>query len=161
MLLMQQITTAAHWLAEYARDHQHPLNQAIHKVCVPLIVLSLVGLLWSIPVPAEFPAISPALNWGTTFLLVAMVYYLILSVPLALGMAPCVLLVVLGVSWLETLPWPLWLSSAVIFVLAWLGQFYGHLVEGRRPAFFRDLQFLMIGPLWVLAALYRRLGIPY
>ena len=158
---MQGATTIEDWLAEYGKDHQHPVNQAIHKVCVPLIVLSLIGLLWAIPVPLEFTRISPALNWGTTFLLAAMVYYLILSIPLALGMAPLVLLIVLAVHWLEDLSWPLWLTSGVIFLLAWAGQFYGHRLEGRQPAFFRDLQFLMIGPLWVLAALYRRLGIPY
>ena len=155
------MTTVNYWLDEYAKDHQHPVNQAIHKVCVPLIVLSLAGLMWTIPVPREFTAISPALNWATTFLLVAMVYYLILSIPLALGMAPAILLIVVIVNWMDHWPWPLWQSSGLIFVLAWIGQFYGHHLEQKRPAFFRDLQFLMIGPLWVLAGLYRRLGIPY
>ena len=149
------------WLAEYAKDHQHPVNQAIHKVCVPLIVLSLIGLLWAIPVPRAFVEISPVLNWGTCFLLAAVVYYFILSFPLALGMLPVALLTTLLVNGLAGLSWPLWLSAGLIFVLAWAGQFYGHVLEGKRPAFFRDLQFLMIGPLWVLASVYRRLGIPY
>ncbi|RMF94688.1 MAG: DUF962 domain-containing protein [Gammaproteobacteria bacterium] len=158
---MNEALRVQYWLDEYAKDHQHPLNQRLHKICVPLIVLSLVGLLWAIPVPAAFAEISPALNWATAFLLAALVYYFILSIPLALGMAPLVLLTVLIVDRLALLPWPVWATSAVIFVLAWVGQFYGHAVEGRKPAFFRDLQFLMIGPLWVLAAAYRRLGIPY
>ncbi len=158
---MGDVSSVQHWLDEYAQDHQNPTNQAIHKVCVPIIVVSLIGLLWAIPVPREFTAISPALNWGTTFLLAAMVYYLILSPSLALGMAPLVLVVVVIVNALNGLAWPLWLSSSVLFVLAWLGQFYGHSLEGRRPAFFRDLQFLMIGPLWILADLYRRLGLSY
>ena len=148
------------WLAEYAKDHQHPVNQRVHKICVPLIVISLIGLLWCIPVPAEFTRISPALNWGTTFLLASIVYYFIMSIPLAIGMLPLVLLTVLIVNWADRLTWPLWLISGSVFVVAWAGQFYGHMVEGKRPAFFRDLQFLMIGPLWVLASLYRRLGIP-
>lgn len=158
---MSDVSSVQHWLDEYARDHQNPTNQVIHKVCVPIIVISLIGLLWAIPVPQEFTAISPALNWGTTFLLAAMVYYLILSPSLALGMAPLVLVVVVIVNALNGLTWPLWLSSGLLFVLAWLGQFYGHSLEGRRPAFFRDLQFLMIGPLWILADLYRRLGLGY
>lgn len=158
---MSDVSSVQHWLDEYAQDHQNPTNQVIHKVCVPIIVISLIGLLWAIPVPLEFTAISPALNWGTTFLLTAMVYYLILSPSLALGMAPLVLMVVVIVNALDGLAWPLWLSSGVLFVLAWLGQFYGHSLEGRRPAFFRDLQFLMIGPLWILADLYRRLGLSY
>ena len=158
---MTDFSSVHHWLDEYSRYHQNPTNQAIHKVCVPIIVVSLIGLLWSIPVPEEFRAISPALNWGTTFLLAAMVYYLILSLPLALGMAPLVLAVVVVVNWLDSLAVPLWVSSAVLFVLAWIGQFYGHMLEGRRPAFFRDLQFLMIGPLWILAGVYRRIGLAY
>lgn len=158
---MTDVSSVHHWLDEYARDHQNPTNQAIHKICVPIIVVSLIGLMWSIPVPAEFVEISPALNWGTAFLLAAMVYYLILSLPLALGMAPVVLAVVVIVNWLDGLAIPLWASSAVLFVLAWIGQFYGHMLEGRRPAFFRDLQFLMIGPLWILAGVYRRVGLAY
>ena len=62
---------------------------------------------------------------------------------------------------LATLPWPLWLSSVAIFVIAWIGQFIGHAIEGRRPSFFKDLQFLLIGPLWLVAAAYRRLIVPY
>jgi uncharacterized membrane protein YGL010W len=62
---------------------------------------------------------------------------------------------------LDSLPWPLWLTSLAIFVVAWIGQFIGHAVEGKRPSFFKDVQFLMIGPLWLVAALYRRLGMTY
>ena len=149
------------WLNEYALDHQHPVNQLMHKICVPLIVVSLIGLMWCIPVPKEFTEISPALNWGTTFLLASIVYYFIMSIPLAIGMLPVVLITVVIVNWADGLAWPLWLTSGTVFVIAWIGQFYGHMVEGRRPAFFRDLQFLMIGPLWVLSGLYRRAGIPY
>jgi uncharacterized membrane protein YGL010W len=54
-----------------------------------------------------------------------------------------------------------WLASAILFVLAWIGQFIGHGIEGQRPSFFKDVQFLMIGPLWLMAALYRRAGIRY
>ena len=64
-------------------------------------------------------------------------------------------------EWLGTLPWPLWLTSLTIFVVAWIGQFIGHAIEGRRPSFFKDLQFLLIGPLWLLAAAYRRIGLSY
>ncbi len=53
---------------------------------------------------------------------------------------------------------PLWSLCAALFVLAWIGQFIGHAVEGKRPSFFKDLQFLLVGPLWLLADLYRRLG---
>lgn len=150
-----------YWLTEYAKDHQNSVNKTMHHICVPFIVISLIGLLWSVPVPKAFTEVSPALNWGTAFLLASVVYYFIMSIPLAVGMLPFILLIVVIVDWMAGLPGPLWAWSAVIFIIAWLGQFYGHAVEGRRPAFFRDLQFLMIGPLWLLAGLYRRLGVRY
>ena len=55
----------------------------------------------------------------------------------------------------------LWAVSVAVFVLAWVGQFIGHAIEGKRPSFFKDVQFLLIGPIWLLAELYRRAGIPY
>jgi uncharacterized membrane protein YGL010W len=71
-------------------------------------------------------------------------------------------MVMFGVTqWLAALPWPLWLTSLAIFVVAWIGQFIGHHIEGKRPSFFKDVQFLMIGPLWLMAAAYRRAGLRY
>jgi len=153
--------TADQWLDEYAHSHTNNINMVLHWICVPLIVLSLVGLLWSLPVPLAFREISPVLNWGTSFLMAAVVYYFIISLSLAFGILPFIVIVVAGIVWLETLSTPLWISSGAIFVTAWIGQFAGHILEGRKPSFFRDLQFLMIGPLWLLAKIYRRIGIPY
>lgn len=155
------LKTPDQWFEEYGESHRHPVNKALHWVCVPLIVISLVGLLWSLPVPQAFRDISPALNWGTAFIMAATVYYFILSLSLALGMLPFVMLVVLAVGWLDRIDWPLWSLSGAIFVLAWAGQFIGHAIEGRKPSFFKDMQFLMIGPVWLLGFVYRRLGIPY
>lgn len=155
------LKTPDQWFEEYGESHRHPVNKALHWVCVPLIVLSLVGLLWSLPIPQAFREISPALNWGTAFVMAATVYYFILSISLALGMLPFVVMIVLAVGWLDRLDWPLWSLCGAIFVLAWAGQFVGHAIEGRRPSFFKDMQFLMIGPVWLLGFVYRRLGIPY
>ncbi|MGH8496511.1 MAG: DUF962 domain-containing protein [Gammaproteobacteria bacterium] len=153
--------TAEQWLDEYGESHRNATNKLLHWVCVPLIVLSLVGLLWSIPVPQAFEDISPALNWATAFLMAAVVYYFVLSTSLAIGMVPVLAAIVLIVIWLDSLEPPLWLISAAIFAAAWVGQFIGHAIEGKRPSFFKDIQFLMIGPAWLLSALYRRLGISY
>jgi uncharacterized membrane protein YGL010W len=150
--------SADYYLAEYGKDHQNTVNQALHKICVPAIVMSLIGILWSIPAPAFAASLGRYANWATAFIAAAMVYYLILSPRCALGMLPVIALSVVIVEWLDTLSWPLWQTSLAIFVVAWIGQFIGHSIEGQRPSFFRDLQFLMIGPLWVLAGLYRRLG---
>jgi len=126
-----------------------------------VIVIGFIGLLWSLPVPETFARTSPVLNWGAIFLLAAVVYYFIISISLAFGMLPFILFVVITVEWMERLSAPLWATSASLFILAWAGQSLGHWLESERPCFFRDLQFLMIGPLWLLAAIYRRLRIPY
>ena len=153
--------TADIWLSEYAADHQHRLNRAIHVISIPAIVVAVTGLLWSLPVPAAFGAISPALNWGTTFLLAAVVYYFIMSIPLALGMLPFVLLVTGLVGRLEQLSPTLWQISLALFLASAILQMAGHLIERGRTHLLRDIQLMMIGPVWLLAAVYRRLGIPY
>ncbi|MBT8131527.1 MAG: DUF962 domain-containing protein [Gammaproteobacteria bacterium] len=148
------------WLDEYGESHQNPTNKLLHWICVPLIVLSLVGLMWSIPVPASFADISPLLNWGMIFLLASLIYYFIMSIPLAIGMIFVIAGSITLLNWLDQLAMPLWAISLVVFVAAWVGQFIGHLIEGKKPSFFKDLQFLMIGPIWLLSAVYKKLGIP-
>ncbi|MEL7312539.1 MAG: Mpo1-like protein [Pseudomonadota bacterium] len=149
------------WLNAYAVSHQNPVNKRIHWLCVPAIVVSLIGILWALPVPSAMRDLSSFLNWGSLFLAAAMVYYLALSPRLALGMIPVTLAIVAVVSWMATLPVSLVVLSVAIFVIAWVGQFIGHKIEGQKPSFFEDVQFLMIGPLWILAAAYRQLGVRY
>lgn len=149
------------WLDEYGESHRHPVNKRVHWVCVPLIVLSLIGLLWSIPVPAAWATESPLLNWGVLFIALALIYYYALSWRLALGMTLVTLIVITIVYGASHLPINLWVLSVAVFVVAWIGQFIGHRIEGRKPSFFKDVQFLLIGPLWLLAFIYRRLGAAY
>ena len=153
--------TVADWLGEYGQSHADPTNKLLHWICVPLIVLAVMGLLWSIPVPAALAATSSWLNWATLSAALALLYYAALSIRLAVGIAVAfaVMFAILGA--LGGLTLPLWVTSIVIFVAAWIGQFIGHAVEGKRPSFFKDVQFLLIGPLWLVAALYRRTGIHY
>lgn len=153
--------SADEWFAEYGESHINPTNKLIHWICVPAIVVSVIGILWSLPVPQAFADISPALNWGTAFVMAAVVYYFLMSFSLGVGMVVVVLAMMGIVNWLDGFATPLWLISVVIFVVAWIGQFIGHIVEGKKPSFFKDLQFLMIGPAWLLGFIYRRLGIPY
>jgi len=149
------------WLEEYGESHRHPVNKALHWICVPPIVMTVFGLLWSIPVPAAFAALSPWLNWATLAAAGALAYYALLSPALALGLVPVLLALLAVVTWLDSLAWPLWQSCLAIFVVAWVGQFVGHAIEGRRPSFFEDVQFLLIGPLWLLAFVYRSIGLRY
>ena len=153
--------TVTDWLGEYGASHTNPTNKLLHWLCVPPIVLSVMGLLWSLPVPEAFAGISPGLNWATLAATAALVYYFALSPALAIGLLLSFILLLAITQWLAGLPWPLWVTSLVIFVVAWLGQFIGHAIEGKRPSFFKDVQFLLVGPIWLLAALYRRAGIGY
>lgn len=153
--------TVEQWLQEYGESHRDATNKTLHWICVPIIVVSLIGLLWSLPTPASWREISPLLNWGSLFLAASILYYMMISVSLALGMALFVALVMLSIVGLQNLPWPLWSVCLALFVLAWIGQFIGHHYEGRRPSFFKDIQFLLIGPLWLLSFVYRKLRIPY
>jgi uncharacterized membrane protein YGL010W len=147
------------WLDEYGDSHRHPTNKAIHWICVPAILFSLLGLLWLIPVP-DIAAISPWANWATLLMALVTIYYLILASALAGGMALLAVVMFSVIYQLDAaLTFPLWRLFAGIFIVAWIGQFIGHEIEGKKPSFFKDLQFLLIGPAWLMADLYRRLGI--
>jgi uncharacterized membrane protein YGL010W len=155
------VRNVSEWLGEYSASHQNPTNKLLHWLCVPPIVLAVLGFLWSVPVPAGFAVLSPWLNWATLAAAAAVIYYALLSPALAVGIAAAFAVLLAVTQRLAHLPWPLWGVSLVIFVAAWIGQFVGHAIEGKRPSFFKDVQFLLIGPLWLLAAAYRRLSVPY
>ena len=129
--------TISEWLDEYSESHQNKTNKLIHWVCVPTIFFSIVGIL------AHFSALL------TTLLLVlSFIFYARLDLVLAVAMAALMLVM----AWLiYVLPVGMGFYIA-IFVLAWIGQFYGHKVEGKKPSFFKDLQFLLIGPIWCMDA---------
>jgi uncharacterized membrane protein YGL010W len=102
----------------------------------------------------------PWANWASLITLLAVIYYACLSLPLALGILPLFALMLWSIEALSrNSVAPLWLICVGLFILAWVGQFIGHAIEKKRPSFFKDVQFLMIGPIWLLASLYRRLGI--
>ena len=149
------------WLAEYGTSHTNHANKALHWICVPLIVFAVLGLLWSLPVPAAIARRAAWLNWATLAMLAGLGYYALLSVRLALGMLLPLALAMLALERLAALALPLWQTCLVIFVVAWIGPFIGHAIEGRRPSFLKDLQFLLIGPLWLLSFVFRKLRLSY
>ncbi len=153
-------------IEEYGESHQNPTNKAIHWFCVPAIFFSTVGLFWSIPrgplagmLPAPYDVY---LNWATVGLLFTTLWYLKMSVSLAMGMVGVSVAMVcacLGVVAVTTAP--LWQTSLFVFVVAWIGQFVGHKIEGKKPSFLKDLQFLLVGPMWLMHFIYKRVGIAY
>lgn len=150
-------------LAEYGESHQNATNKAIHWICVPLIFFSVVGMIASIPSGLVQAVLgdNPYANWATVLLVVALAYYSTLSIPLAVGMMFFALLCLYLTRVVEAQGWTLWITSLVIFVVAWIGQFYGHKVEGKKPSFFKDLQFLLIGPAWLMHFVFKKVGLPY
>lgn len=135
-------------LAQYATSHLHPTNELIHCVCVPVIMFSLLGLLWRMHPAAALAASA----WGLW-------YYARLSRPFALGMLAMTFLMLVILAIMPT--FTLLPVSIALFVVAWIGQFIGHKIEGKKPSFLDDVRFLLIGPLFVLRILYRRLGVAY
>jgi uncharacterized membrane protein YGL010W len=132
-------------LEHYGESHRNPTNEAIHCVAIPLIMLSLLGLLF---------ALHPWVAYA--FVGASMVYYARLSPIFLLSMAAVSALALALVHAMSADVLPV---SAAIFVLAWIAQFVGHKIEGRKPSFFEDLQYLWVGPLFVLSLLFRKLGI--
>lgn len=125
------------WFDEYSESHQNQTNKSIHWVCVPAILFSIIGLLF------HLSALLTAL-----LIVLSLIFYTRLD--LVLGVAMSVMILVM--AWLiYALPVGIGFYIAV-FVVAWIGQFYGHKVEGKKPSFFKDVQFLLIGPLWCMDA---------
>ncbi|MFA0962473.1 DUF962 domain-containing protein [Roseivirga sp. BDSF3-8] len=152
-------------LSEYGESHRNETNKLIHWICVPLIFFSIVGLVWSIPstlLSEAFPWAGAFANWATVILLLVLVYYLTLSPPLFFGMVVWSAICLYGVFLLDQVALaPLWAICLTIFFLAWVGQFYGHKVEGKKPSFLKDLQFLLIGPAWLMHFIFKKLSLPY
>ena len=149
------------WLNAYGQSHQNSINKLIHWICVPLIMLSLIGLLSCIPKGINIPFGDKIylLNWAMIFLLIVSIYYFKLSKNLFLGMAAISIALLYGVDYLKTFNFALWKSSLIIFIAAWIGQFIGHKNEGVKPSFFEDIQFLLIGPAWLLSFIYKKMNI--
>lgn len=130
-------------IEQYAESHRNPVNEVIHFVCVPVIMWTFLGLFWTV-----HPLLALAAS------VVALGYYFTLSTSLALGMLT-LSAAMLGVLYCMPAGWVLPVSL-VVFVVAWIFQFIGHHIEGKKPSFFDDLRFLLIGPLFVLGFLYRK-----
>lgn len=148
------------WLGNYSEDHRNPTNILIHWICVPLILWTVIALLWTVPVPES---IGRAGLWAGVAIFSAMMFYLRLSRTLAYGMLAAFVLLGFMTEGLYRVLGPMnlmWLAISV-FVVAWIAQFLGHRIEGKRPSFLTDVAYLLIGPAWIVAKIMRKLGIAY
>jgi uncharacterized membrane protein YGL010W len=145
--------TLDQWFDEYAISHQNPTNKSIHYICVPAIFFSVIGLLMCVGLPflgLDIPIIE---NLAFVVLIFVLYFYFKISVAMAIKMTIfsvfCMMLNYYISNYVS-----LWKFSLLLFIIAWIGQFYGHKIEGKKPSFLKDLQFLMIGPAWVIENLF-------
>jgi uncharacterized membrane protein YGL010W len=136
--------TLEQWLSDYAESHQNPTNKKLHNICVPVIFFVLIALVWKISF-----LLLVILGGGAVW------FYRRLSPQIGLAGAAAIL----GCALIQASFGFSYFTLIVLFVAAWAGQFYGHKIEGKKPSFFDDLQFLLIGPLWVAEPWLRRQGI--
>lgn len=150
------------WLDEYGESHQNKLNKRIHWFCVPQIFWTVMAAIFVIPVPSLLSDVSPHLNWATIMIAVTILYYATLSISLTIGMTifsvACYASIV---AFDAAFPGNLLIFAAIYFVALWALQFYGHEVEGKKPSFFKDVQYLMIGPAWLMSFIYKKIGLKY
>ncbi|MGX7668717.1 Mpo1 family 2-hydroxy fatty acid dioxygenase [Flavobacterium pedocola] len=149
--------TLQQWFDDYAESHQNSTNKTIHYICVPAIYFSIIGLFMVIPngvlqrfSPFHDPLID---NWAVVAVLFVLFFYSRLSLLMAIKMAIFSMLCI-TVNYVIGVQFSLWKVSVLIFVLAWIGQFYGHKIEGKKPSFLKDIQFLLIGPAWVIENIF-------
>ena len=142
------------YLEEYSESHQNPTNILIHKFCVPTILFSILGILKALPVPVTWPL---WIDWSTVFIAASLVYYgLFKNVRVVLAI---IVMIVPMLLILEALRPRFFVLSVTVFMVAWVGQFIGHKIEGKKPSFFKDIFFLLIGPVWTMNSLASETGV--
>lgn len=157
---MRKIET---FFEEYAASHQNQTNKNIHWVCVPLIFWSILGFVSLIPSSGIILASSGKVSY-VTLLIVAMIslFYARLSLKIALYMLAVLVVFVVTNTVINTyfIDYNLYIYS-IVFILSWIFQFIGHKIEGKKPSFLKDLQFLLIGPIWLLHFILKKYKINY
>ena len=149
------------WLEKYAESHQNPTNKLIHWFCVPIITFTLLGLLSLIDFNINTNNNIYNINFATILVIAAIIFYIRLSVTLTIGMfffsGICIYFISkLSLTYSHQ---ELFLYYFMGFLIAWIGQFIGHKIEGKKPSFFDDIKFLLIGPAWLLSFIYKKLHI--
>ncbi len=152
------------WFDEYGQSHQNKTNKIIHWICIPLIFWSIIALLSLIP--QQFIKIGSEYNFlhfGTIVIILGLFFYLRLSFKIFLGMFVFSLYVLLDIYfWYTVFGRDVLMYLAIsIFIFSWILQFYGHKIEGKKPSFAKDIQFLLIGPAWLLGYIYKKIGIKF
>lgn len=145
------------WFDEYGESHQNPTNKLVHWLCVPSIFFSIIGLLYTVKLTLS----GVSFHLATPVILLASIFYIRLSWKLAVGTIGFAFFCHLVARYLYENYFPLVEISLIVFIVAWIGQFWGHKIEGKKPSFLKDLQFLLIGPAWLMHFIYEGIGVDY
>ncbi len=146
-------------LSRYNESHQNRTNVAIHAIAVPSIFFVTVGLIWSIPTPEWLAQFN--INWAHVFIIPVLYYYFMLSGPIGAAMTLLSIATLGGIRLLEYCDVSVWQFCLALFVIMWILQFVGHKIEGKKPSFFEDIRFLLIGPAWWWTHWLKRMNIGY
>ena len=157
-LIMKNLQT---WLDKYGESHQNKTNKLIHWLCVPCIFFCVLALFSLIELPIlEQWLPADMSNFASVVVFLGLLFYLRLSFSMFVGVGLFTALCFQGIFMLNQTNLKLEISLT-LFVIAWIGQFIGHKIEGAKPSFFDDLKFLLIGPAWLIAFIYQKIGIKY
>lgn len=149
--------------AEYAESHRNSTNKFIHWICVPLIFWSILGFISLIPSKSIGFIYIGEISY-VSFAAIALVTFFYLRLSFIISLIMFILMVIMesfaygiNIRFKEN-AWIVYLS---VFVITWIFQFVGHKIEGKKPSFLKDLQFLLVGPIWLLSFILKKLGIRY
>lgn len=145
--------TQQQFLDEYRKTHSNPTNALVHTICVPIILFASIGMLRTLPLGLWLGVAAPLAPWingATVVAVLTLVFYATLSVRAVLYMTATFAVCAAIVIAMQDAGLPVLWICAGLWIAAWLGQFYGHHVEGAKPAFLDDVVFLLIGPLFIL-----------
>ncbi len=149
--------------AEYAESHRNSTNKLIHWICVPLIFWTILGFISIIPSKSiGFRYIGEISYISFAAIALVTIFYTRLSFLIGFIMFFVMILMesfAYGINIrFEEKSWMVYLA---VFIITWIFQFVGHKIEGKKPSFLKDLQFLLVGPIWLLSFILKKLGIRY
>jgi uncharacterized membrane protein YGL010W len=151
---------------QYAAFHQKPINRLINYICIPLIVFSVIGFVWSLPFPQlKFLGVyNGYLNWASFLIAFTIYYYMRLSPVLSYIMLLFLFAITFGVTQVQGVDAKGYLLPQVcvfIFVMANIAQFIGYRIEGKKPTFSDEFKFMLTAPVWLLSLVLKKFGIKY
>lgn len=159
---MPEKKSAETWFSEFGAVHRYRTHDVIHWVAAPVSFASLLGFVWTIPVPEAWRESVPWFNWMLVALLLATAIYAALSPALGAGMTFVMSICYSAFVLIELfVPLPVWQISLAAFTAAQLTLLVGDILNSRKFSFRAKLAFLFIGPAWLVSRLYQKIGQRY